>query len=96
VNELSQSLHHRIAKELASSHVVGSQCGFNAARLKQILRDRCQAWTSHPRSRRIRNCPLVTFPLAWLPFLPPMTCVRQHWYFYQETAVRSHPIINFQ
>ena len=33
--------------------------------------------------------------LAWLPFLPPMTCVRQHWYFYQRTAIRSRTIINF-
>ncbi len=34
--------------------------------------------------RVLRHC-----ALAWPPFLPPMTYVRQHWYFYQETAVRS-------
>jgi hypothetical protein len=33
--------------------------------------------------------------LAWLTFLPPMTRVRQHWYFYQRTAIRSRTIISF-
>jgi len=40
--------------------------------------------------RVLRHC-----ALAWLTFLPPMTCVRQHWYFYQRTAIRSRTIINF-
>ena len=41
--------------------------------------------------RVLRHC-----ALAWLAFLPPMTCVRQHWYFYQETAVRSRtPSLTF-
>ena len=36
MDELSQSLHHRIAKELATRRAVASQCGFNAARLEQL------------------------------------------------------------
>jgi hypothetical protein len=36
VNELSQSLHHCVANELAISHFVGSQCTFNAARLEKF------------------------------------------------------------
>ena len=35
MNELSQSLHHRVTKELAGSHVIHSKCSLNAGSLEQ-------------------------------------------------------------